>query len=160
MINGFVMRHNSSLVCTVGIAYVYIDTIFCVLGTFFFFLFFFFNTHLYCFFLARYFEHDFLDTGCLGHLICMCFTFSYLHVFSAIEHVSRGKALEKYTHYYYYLKVQPLVLVVGGGNRQCWLTGLWWSCDWLSRPAVDKFLLRTTKGDTDGLITTENDTAR
>ena len=23
------------------------------------------------------------------------------------------------------LKVQPLVLVVGGGNRQCWLTGLW-----------------------------------
>ena len=26
-------------------------------------------------------------------LICMCFLFLYLHLFSAIEHVSHGKAL-------------------------------------------------------------------
>ena len=25
----------------------------------------------------------------------------YLHLFSAIEHVSRGKVLKKYNHYYY-----------------------------------------------------------
>ena len=28
----------------------------------------------------------------------MCFVFWYLHMFSAIEHVSHGKALEKYAH--------------------------------------------------------------
>ena len=35
-------------------------------------------------------------------LICMRFLFLYLHLFSAIEHVSHGKVLEKYAHYYYY----------------------------------------------------------
>ena len=35
-------------------------------------------------------------------LICMRFLFLYLHLFSAIEHVSHGKALLKYAHYYYY----------------------------------------------------------
>ena len=28
--------------------------------------------------------------------------FCILHLFSAIEHVSHGKALQKYAHYYYY----------------------------------------------------------
>ena len=35
-------------------------------------------------------------------LICMRFLFLYLHLFSAIEHVSHGKALYKNAHYYYY----------------------------------------------------------
>ena len=48
----------------------------------------------------------------------------------------------------------------GRWKQACWLMGLWWSWDWLSRPAVDKHLLRTTQGDTDGLTTMENDTAR
>ena len=37
--------------------------------------------------------YDCLDTCCLGCLICMCFVFLYLPVFSAIEHVSHGKVL-------------------------------------------------------------------
>ena len=48
------------------------------------------------------FEHDCLDTCCFGCLMCMCLVFLCLHLFSAIEHVSHGKALWKYTHYYYY----------------------------------------------------------
>ena len=39
------------------------------------------------------FQHDYLDTYCFECLICMCFIFLYLHLFSAIEHVSHGKAL-------------------------------------------------------------------
>ena len=39
------------------------------------------------------FEYNCLDTCCSGCLICMCFVFFYLHLFSAMEHVSRGKAL-------------------------------------------------------------------
>ena len=35
-------------------------------------------------------------------LICMRFLFLHLHLFSAIEHVSHGKALQKYAHYYYF----------------------------------------------------------
>ena len=38
------MRHNSSLICMVGISYVYIDTIFAFYG----YCFFLFYTHLYC----------------------------------------------------------------------------------------------------------------
>ena len=34
-----------------------------------------------------------LDTYCFECLICMCFVFLYLHLFSAVEHVSHGKAL-------------------------------------------------------------------
>ena len=48
----------------------------------------------YSFFqLSRIFEHDYLDTYCFECFICMCFVFLYLHLFSAIEHVSHGKAL-------------------------------------------------------------------
>ena len=36
------------------------------------------------------FEHNCLDTCCFGCLLCMCFV---LHLFSAFEHVSHGKAL-------------------------------------------------------------------
>ena len=43
--------------------------------------------------LSWMFEPDCLDTCCFGCLICMCFVFLYLHIFSAIEHVSHGKAL-------------------------------------------------------------------
>ena len=58
----------------------YIDAIFVLSG-------YIFNTHLYCL------------VGCLsmiGHMliwvfICMCFVFLCLHLFNAIEHVSRGK---------------------------------------------------------------------
>ena len=32
-------------------------------------------------------------TCCFECLMCMCFVFLYLHLFSAIEHVSHGKAL-------------------------------------------------------------------
>ena len=37
------------------------------------------------------FEHGCLDTCCIGCLICVCFIFWYLCLFSAIEHVSYGK---------------------------------------------------------------------
>ena len=39
------------------------------------------------------FKHGYLDTYCFESLICMRFVFLYLHLFSAIEHVSHGKAL-------------------------------------------------------------------
>ena len=43
--------------------------------------------------LSWMFEHDCLNTCCFGCLICMCFVFLYLHLFSATEHVSHGKVL-------------------------------------------------------------------
>ena len=43
--------------------------------------------------LSRMFQHDHLDTYCFECLICMCFVFLYFDLFSATEHVSRGKAL-------------------------------------------------------------------
>ena len=52
-----------------------------------FFFFFFFKL------ISWMFEYDCEDTCCFGCLICMCFVFLYLHLFSAIEHVSHGKAL-------------------------------------------------------------------
>ena len=57
---------------------------------------------VFFFMLSWMFQHDYLDTYCFECLICMCFVFLYLHLFSAIEHVSHGKALEKYAHCYYY----------------------------------------------------------
>ena len=45
------------------------------------------------FMLSWMFQHDYLDTYSFECLICMCFVFLYLHLFSAIEHVSHGKAL-------------------------------------------------------------------
>ena len=45
------------------------------------------------FMLSWMFQHDYLDTYYFECLICMCFVFLYLHLFSAIEHVSHGKAL-------------------------------------------------------------------
>ena len=59
----------------VGIIYVYIDTV------------------LLFFLISWMFERNCLDTCCFGCLICMCCVFLYLHLFSAIEHVSHGKAL-------------------------------------------------------------------
>ena len=69
-----------SLVCMVGIIYVYVDTVCGFLWVFFLLL-------------SWMFEHDCLDSCCFGCLICMCFVFLYLHLFSAIEHVSHAKAL-------------------------------------------------------------------
>ena len=43
--------------------------------------------------LSWMFEHDCLDNCCFGCLICTCFVFLYLPLFSAIGHVSHGKAL-------------------------------------------------------------------
>ena len=51
----------SSLVCMVGIIYVYVDTVFGFYGYFI---------------LSWMFEHDCLDTCCFGCLICMCFVFT------------------------------------------------------------------------------------
>ena len=51
------------------------------MGTFFFLL------------LSWMFQHDCLDTCCFGCLIYMYFVLLYLHLFSATEHVSHGKAL-------------------------------------------------------------------
>ena len=46
------------------------------------------------FFVLRWiFQHVYLDTYCFECLICMRFVFLYLHLFSAMEHVSHGKAL-------------------------------------------------------------------
>ena len=79
----------SSLVCMVGVIFVYTDTVFGFYG----------YSFLYdgCFSIPG----NCLDTCCFECLICMCFVFLYLHLFSAVEHVSHGKALWKYAHYYY-----------------------------------------------------------
>ena len=47
------------------------------------------------------FVHDCLDTCRFGCIIYMCFVFLYLLLFSATQHVSRGRALWKYAHHYY-----------------------------------------------------------
>ena len=107
----FFMIHNSYLVCMVGITYVYINMIFafygyvdlfsgfCFLGFFclfvcfvlFCFFFFFFFTYLYC--LAGCMSMIFSTHAVLGCLISMCFTFLYLYLFKAVEHVLHGQAL-------------------------------------------------------------------
>ena len=63
-----------------GIVFVYIDTVYGFLWVFFFML-------------NWMFQHDYLDTYSLECLICMCFVFLYLHLFSATKHVSHEKAL-------------------------------------------------------------------
>ena len=64
----------------VWVIFLYVDTVFGFYG--------------YSFsMLSRMFQHDGFDTCCFECLICMCFVFLYLHLFSAIEHVSYGKAL-------------------------------------------------------------------
>ena len=45
------------------------------------------------FILCWMFQHYYLDTYCFECLTFMCFVFLYLHLFSAVEHVSHGKAL-------------------------------------------------------------------
>ena len=62
----------------VGVVFVYVDRVY---------------GFLWFFMLSWLFQHDYLDTCCFGCLICMSFVFLYLHLFSAIEHVSHGKAL-------------------------------------------------------------------
>ena len=63
----------------VGVVFVYIDTV---------------HGFLWIFFMLSWmFQHDYLDTYCFECLICMCFVFLYLHLFSAVEHVLHGKAL-------------------------------------------------------------------
>ena len=69
----------SSLVCMVGVVFVYVDTVYGILWVFFFIL--------------RMFQHDYLDTYWFECLIYMHFVFLYLHLFSTVEHVSYGKAL-------------------------------------------------------------------
>ena len=73
-----------TLVCMVGVIFVYVDMVFGFYGVLF-----------VCFLLmfSWMFQHDYLDTCCSECLICMCFAFVYLHLFSATEHVSHGKAL-------------------------------------------------------------------
>ena len=70
----------SSLVCTVGIIYVYKDLGF--MGTLFFFSFFFFLTCLVgCLIMIVW-------TPAVSDVLYACVL--HLHLFSAIEHVSRG----------------------------------------------------------------------
>ena len=69
----------SSLVCMVGVVFVFVDT---YLGFWVFF-----------FMLSWMFQHVYLDTCRFECFICMCFLFLYLHLLSATEHVSHGKAL-------------------------------------------------------------------
>ena len=64
----------------VGVVFVYVDTVYGFLWVFFFML-------------SWMFQHDYLDTCCCECLIYMHFVFLYLHLFSAVEHVSHGKAL-------------------------------------------------------------------
>ena len=64
----------------VGVIFVHVDTVYGFYG--------------YSFFMLSWlFQRDYLDNYCFECLICMCFLFLYLHLFSAIEHVSRGKVL-------------------------------------------------------------------
>ena len=95
----FFKRHNSSLVCMVGISCVYIDTVFGFWGTFLSFSTFFFNPSLL---LSWMFEHDFWTHAVLGCHICMCVVFLYVRLFSAVQHVSHGKALKKYAHHHHH----------------------------------------------------------
>ena len=77
----------------VRITYVYIDTVFGSYGTFLL-------THLYC--LVGCLNMMVWTNAVLGVLDACVLTFLYLHLFSATEHVSHGKALQKYDHNYYY----------------------------------------------------------
>ena len=63
----------------VGVIFVYVDTVYGFYGFLFMF--------------SWMFQHDYLDTCSFECLICMCFEFLYLHMFSAVEHVSLGKGL-------------------------------------------------------------------
>ena len=64
----------------VGVVFVYVGAVYGFLWVFFFML-------------SWMFQHDYLDTCCFECLICKCFVFLYLHLFSAVEHVSHGKVL-------------------------------------------------------------------
>ena len=76
----------SSLVCMVGAIFVYVDTVY------------------------GFYGYSFLSlVGCFSMIIWTPTVLSvlyacvlYLHMFSAIEHVSHGKALWNNAHYYYY----------------------------------------------------------
>ena len=65
----------------VRVIYVYVDTVF---G---FYVFVFYKL------LSWMFHHNCLDTCYFECLICMCFAFWYLHLFSTTEHLSHGKVL-------------------------------------------------------------------
>ena len=69
-----------ALVFMVWVISLYVDMLLGFMGTLFFML-------------SWMFQHDSFDTCCFECLICMCFVFLYLHLFSATEHVSHGKAL-------------------------------------------------------------------
>ena len=73
----------------VGISHVYIEMIFAFYG-YVDFCSSFLNPSLL---LSWMFEHDCSDTYCFGCLICICFIFLYLHMFSTNENVSHGKVL-------------------------------------------------------------------
>ena len=80
-----------------------------------------------CFFLmlSWMFQHDCLDTRCFECLICKCFVFSYLPLFSAIEHVSYGKVLWKYAHYhYYYHSLTSFSTTTPSPVQRCQIAGL------------------------------------
>ena len=61
----------SSLVCMVGVIFVFVDTVLGFYGCSFFML-------------SLMFQHDYLAICCFECLICMCFVFLYLHLFSSV----------------------------------------------------------------------------
>ena len=56
----------SSLVCMVGVVFVYVDMVYGLLWVLFFML-------------TWVFPHDYLDTYCFECLICMCIVFAPVH---------------------------------------------------------------------------------
>ena len=104
------MRHSSSSVCMAGITCVYVDTIFA---------FFPYQSLL----LSWMFEHDCLDTCCFGCLICMCFVFLCLHLLSATDHVSHGKALCKYALSYFTIIIIIIIIIISKAQQDKALIG-------------------------------------
>ena len=104
----FFKRHYSSLVCMIGITYVYTGMVF---G---FNRYFFFNPSLL---LSWMFEHDCLDTYCFGCLICMFCIF----VFALIQ--------GKWTCFTQYgtLEIHSLLLI-------CLLAMIVWPTSWTLHP--------------------------
>ena len=104
----------------VGVVYVYVHMVFGFYEYFFFILF------------TWMFQHDCLDTYCLECLICMCFVFSYFHLFSACFKWKGALEMRSlyYYYYYYYYKGESVIAD--------WLTG--WLIDRLVNWTVGRLL--------------------
>ena len=50
-------------------------------------------------------------------IICMCFIFLYLHLLSAVEQVSPGKAFQKYTHIIIIIVIVVVIITIRSQSR-------------------------------------------